>query len=134
MQQYNATPTPMNANERLQVDADSGCVDTKRYRSLVGLLMYLTHTRSNIQFAVVVLSRQTKSGKLEGFFDSDWGVCMEDRKSITGVIFNIRLGAFFWISKKQDVIALSTTEAEYISLCSTACLGIWPNKVLIECG
>lgn len=93
------------------------------------ILRYLV---GSIDFGL--LYRQTKSGKLEGFFDSDWGVCMEDRKSITGVIFNIRLGAFFWISKKQDVIALSTTEAEYISLCSTACLGIWPNKVLIECG
>ena len=38
-------PTPMNTNEKLQVNDRSGQADATRYRKLVGNLIYLTHTR-----------------------------------------------------------------------------------------
>lgn len=75
----------------------------------------------------------TGEGKLEGYSDSDWGGCMEDRKSTTGFVFKLGTGAVSWMSKKQDIVALSTTEAEYIALCSAACQNIWLNKVMKEC-
>lgn len=40
-----------------QEDDGSGVVDAQKFRSLVGGLIYLTHTRPNIMFAVSLISR-----------------------------------------------------------------------------
>lgn len=42
----------MNTSEKLQLNDDSGEADARRYRSMVGGLMYLVHTRPDIAFAV----------------------------------------------------------------------------------
>ncbi|RVW92066.1 hypothetical protein CK203_037065 [Vitis vinifera] len=47
--------------------------------------------------------------------DNDWGGDTDDSKSISGYVFNIGSRAVSWISKRQTVVALSTTQAEYIS-------------------
>jgi hypothetical protein len=36
-----------------------------------------------------------------------------------------------WQSRKQSSIALSTTEVEYIAVCSASCEAIWIQKLLI---
>ena len=35
-----------------------------------------------------------------------------------------------WISKKQSNVALNTSEAKYIAVCSTSCEAIWLQKLL----
>lgn len=47
----------MNLNEKFQVEDDTGMADAKVFRSLVGGLIYLTHTRPDIAFSVGVVSR-----------------------------------------------------------------------------
>jgi hypothetical protein len=56
-----------------------------------------------------------------GFTDSDWASDSTDRKSQGGYVFLTCHdgGAISWQSRKQDLIALSTLEAEYIA-CSEA--------------
>ena len=49
--------TPMNVNEKLTAEDGSGLADARRYRSIVGRLIYLTHTRPDLSFAVGLLSR-----------------------------------------------------------------------------
>ncbi|XP_052485239.1 uncharacterized mitochondrial protein AtMg00810-like [Gossypium raimondii] len=49
--------TPMNINEKLQQEDGEEMVDARRFRSLVGGLIYLTHTRPDIAFPVGVISR-----------------------------------------------------------------------------
>ena len=49
--------TPMSSNEKLQFNDSIGSTDAKAYRSLVSKLLYLTHTRPDISFAVGMLSR-----------------------------------------------------------------------------
>ena len=50
------TPTPIEQNHRLH-DGDGGPVDRERYQRLVGRLIYLSHTRPDIAFAVSVVSQ-----------------------------------------------------------------------------
>lgn len=57
MHQSKAVTTPMFVNEKLQVEKASGGTDAKVYRSLVGRLLYATHTRPDISYAVGILSR-----------------------------------------------------------------------------
>ncbi|XP_019055103.1 PREDICTED: uncharacterized protein LOC109115474 [Nelumbo nucifera] len=49
--------TPMNVNEKLQLEDGTEPADARYVRSLVGGLIYLTHTRPDIDFSVGVLSR-----------------------------------------------------------------------------
>eukprot|EP00253_Pinus_taeda_P028158 PITA_28158 len=49
-----------------------------------------------------------------GFVDADWARDLDQRRSTSGYVFNLFGGAVSWMSKKQSVVALSTTEAEYM--------------------
>ena len=54
---------------------------------------------------------------LDGYCDADWGGSRDDRKSTGGYIFKMYGGPVSWCSRKQSVVALSSTEAEYMSMC-----------------
>ncbi|XP_058008329.1 uncharacterized mitochondrial protein AtMg00810-like [Hevea brasiliensis] len=49
--------TPMNLNDKLQVDDGTEQGNASHFRSLVGGLIYLTHSRPDIAFSVGVISR-----------------------------------------------------------------------------
>lgn len=49
--------TPMNANEKFQLEDGTDLADPSHYISLIGGLNYLTHTRPDIMFSVNMLSR-----------------------------------------------------------------------------
>lgn len=53
---------------------------------------------------------------VKGYLDSDWAGNVESRKSISRFIFMLNGGPVSWCSKKQPMIALSSIEAEYITL------------------
>jgi hypothetical protein len=50
---------------------------------------------------------------LVGFTDSDWADDPDDQKSTVGYVFSLGSGPITWACKKQQAIALSSTEAEY---------------------
>ncbi|KAF2325167.1 hypothetical protein GH714_024799 [Hevea brasiliensis] len=52
----------------------------------------------------------------KGYSDSDWAGSADDMKSTSGYCFNFGSGCFSWCSKKQDIVAQSTAEAEFIVL------------------
>ena len=49
--------TPLNTNEKLCLNDGGDKINEKYFRSIVGSLMYLTHTRPDIAFAVSLISR-----------------------------------------------------------------------------
>ncbi|RDY02435.1 hypothetical protein CR513_14108, partial [Mucuna pruriens] len=59
---------------------------------------------------------------------------LDKRKYTTGYVFTIAGGAVSWLSKLQDVIALSTTEAEYMAATQACKEAIWIKKVMEELG
>ena len=46
--------TPMNVNEKLQLEDGTKRVDVRSFKSLVGGLIYLAHTRPDISFSMVL--------------------------------------------------------------------------------
>ena len=52
-----STSTPMNVNEKLVVNDGTGMANAKQFRSIVGGLNYLCHTRPDITFPVSVVSK-----------------------------------------------------------------------------
>ena len=51
---------------------------------------------------------------IHGFVDADWVGDLDQRRSTSGYVFSLFRGAVSWMSKRQSVVALSTTEAEYM--------------------
>lgn len=70
--------------------------------------------------------------KLEGYADSDWAGSVDDMKSTSGYVFTIGSGVICWNARKQEVVAQSTAEAEYISLAAAANQAIWLKKLLTD--
>ena len=71
---------------------------------------------------------------LHGFSDADWAGCTESRKSTSGYAFFIGNCIVSWASKKQSIVALSSTEAEYVALCSAAQETVWLRNLLADVG
>jgi hypothetical protein len=67
-----------------------------------------------------------------GFVDADWASDNNDRRSITGQVFLMAGGAVSWQSKKQDSVALSSTEAEYMAASSATREALWISTFLNE--
>lgn len=51
-------------------------------------------------------------------------------KSALGYVFMLDSGAVAWLSKKQSIVTLSTTEAKSVAATSCACQAIWLKKIL----
>jgi hypothetical protein len=71
---------------------------------------------------------------LLSYADSDWASDMNDCKSMSSYVFTLGGGAISWSSKKQSTIALSSTEAKYITGAHTAKEAIWLRLLLSELG
>ena len=70
----------------------------------------------------------------EGYIDADWVGYRADRRSTSGFVFSLGSGAISWSSKKQPIVALSSTEAEYKSAAIAACEVIWLKRILKDLG
>ena len=71
------------------------------------------------------------NGLVKGFCDADWA-SNKHRHSISGYSFHFGCGTVSWSSKKQYIIALSSTEAEYIAQTHAAKEGLWLRSFLAE--
>jgi len=65
------------------------------------------------------------------YTDADWG-SSTDRKSTSGYVFVLAGGAISWSSKKQETVALSTAEAEYIAATHAAKQILWQRNLFNE--
>ena len=81
---------------------------------------------------------------LISYFDADFAGCKLDRKSISGTCHYLGHTLVSWSSKKQNLVALSTAEAEYVvaeNCCAQTLyikqqlkyFGISLNHIPIEC-
>ncbi|KAI5313515.1 hypothetical protein L3X38_042691 [Prunus dulcis] len=71
-----------------------------------------------------------KSATLIGYCDSDWAGSEDDRRSTSGYAFTLGSGMFSWASIKQNTVALSTAEAEYVSAAEATSQAKWLRFVL----
>lgn len=67
-----------------------------------------------------------------GYVGSDYAGDLDKRKSTTGYVFTVVGGAVSWLSKLQTVVALSTTEAEYMEATQACKEVIWIQRLLEE--
>jgi hypothetical protein len=101
------------------------------WNALIHLVRYIVGTKS-----IGITYYRDAPGGLNPitFTDSDYAACIDSRRSTTGVVTIMAGGPTFWMSKRQDVVALSTTEAEYIALAKGAQQARWTHHFLSEIG
>ena len=73
-------------------------------------------------------------GPVCGYVDADYVGDLDKIRSTTGYVFTLAGGAISWMSKLQDTVALSTTEAEYIVALDASKEAIWLKGLLDEIG
>ncbi|KAG6524805.1 hypothetical protein ZIOFF_014749 [Zingiber officinale] len=71
---------------------------------------------------------------LVGYCDSDLGGSLDDMKSTSGYCFSFGSATFSWLSKKQQSVAQSSAEAEYISASVATSQAIWLRRILGDLG
>ncbi|GKV39615.1 hypothetical protein SLEP1_g47362 [Rubroshorea leprosula] len=119
--------TPSVSGVKYQAIDGSANVDAGVYRSMIGSLLYLYATRPDIMHAVSLLSRFMHSPTEVHLKGSE-----DDMKSTTGFCFTLGSGVISWCSQKQDALAHSTAEAEYIAAATAVDQAIWLRKLLVD--
>jgi hypothetical protein len=66
------------------------------------------------------------------YVDADFGGCRDTRRSTSGYVVLMAGGAVSWSSKRQPTVALSTVEAEYVSISRCAQQVVWMQSWLGE--
>ncbi|WJX67153.1 hypothetical protein P8452_51646 [Trifolium repens] len=73
-----------------------------------------------------------ESSNLYGYYDADWAGSADDRKSTSGGWFFLGNNLTSCFSKKQNCVALSTAEAEYMAAESSCSQLVWMKQMLKE--
>ncbi|GJU40785.1 copia protein [Tanacetum coccineum] len=94
--------TPMSSDTKLMKDEECESVDSTKYRGMIGSLLYLTASRPDIMFSVCLCARFQEAPKTSH------------------------------LEAKQTALAISTTEAEYISAGKACQQALWMKQALID--
>ncbi|XP_028091371.1 uncharacterized protein LOC114291706 [Camellia sinensis] len=104
------TTTPVDPQTRLTPLEGHLLSNATLYCQLIGNLVYLSITCPDIAYVVHIL---------HAFSDADWAGDPTDRRSTIGFCFFLGDSLIAWRSKKQTLVACSSTEAEYHALVDT---------------
>lgn len=90
-------------------------------------LRYLQSTKNT----GITYRKSTTHSQLEvsGFSDSDFAADLDNRRSTSGYVFTAGGSAISWRSKQQDLVTLSTMEAEYVGLTEAAKEMLWLQRL-----
>nr|GEZ97438.1 copia protein [Tanacetum cinerariifolium] len=124
MESCDPVGTPMEIKDKLDLDQNGTLVDATKYRSMIGALMYLMSSRPDIDSGF----------DLTRFSDADYARCKDSFKSTFNGVQFLGEKLVSWSSKKQDCTALSTAEAEYVSLSACCAQVLWMRTQLTDYG
>ncbi|GAV63790.1 hypothetical protein CFOL_v3_07308 [Cephalotus follicularis] len=79
-----------------------------------------------------ILMKNHNHTEIVGYIDVDWAENPTDRRSTTGYCTFVGGNIVTWKSKKQNVVACSSAEAEYRAMAYTTCEVVWLKLLLQE--
>jgi hypothetical protein len=86
----------------------------------------LRYIKGSINLKLIYKRSNPDAEILVGYVDSDWGGHEDDRKSTSGYLFQAYKNCTVsWNSRRQNTVAASSTEAEYIALFEGVREAIW---------
>ena len=138
---------------------DTPYPDIHAYQGLVGSLLYIAHMwRPDISFSVGILCRRTAAPTGGNWDDAvhllrylfctrSYGITItglgpivvyadagsdDGGRATTGILTLCGASPLSWVSRKQDIITLSMTEAEYVAAAAGAQDAIWVGNLIAE--
>lgn len=102
------------------------CYDDSHWIGAKRILRYLAGT---INYGLVF---ERKEKGIAIYADSDWAGDIIDRRSYSGLVVKFGNCAITWESKKQKPIAMSSAEAEYLSMCNATKEAMFMRNLLSE--
>ncbi|KAL6314842.1 hypothetical protein AAG906_029058 [Vitis piasezkii] len=131
--------TPIEKSLKLCVEPNQVSTDKGRYQRLVGRLMYLAHTRPDLAYALSVVSQYMHNPG-----EQHMNVVMRILRYLKnapgkGIMFAKNVdhqsgNLVTWKSKKQNVVARSSAEAEFRALALEFCEALWLRLLLQDLG
>ncbi|TXG51246.1 hypothetical protein EZV62_023770 [Acer yangbiense] len=132
MKNCNPVTTPTEMGLKLVKNPEGEKVDNTGYKQIVGSLMYLTATRPDLMYAVSLISRYMESPREIHLLAAKRILRYMQGTINYGLFYKKRekSRAVSWSSKKQQIVTLSTTEAEFVAATSCSCQAIWLRRLL----
>ncbi|GJU21576.1 retrovirus-related pol polyprotein from transposon TNT 1-94 [Tanacetum coccineum] len=134
-------PTNVKLSSKMSPSSEKEMTKMSRvpYASAVESLMFaMICTRPDIAHAVGVVNVALCFGEsdliVKGYVDSDYAGDLDGSKSTTRYVFTLCGGTVSWVSKLQSVVAMSTTEAEYVTAAQASKEAVWLKMLLEERG
>lgn len=94
------------------------------------LKQVLRYLRGTLSYGLMF--KRTDRRELVGYVDSGHNIDEDDGRSTTGHIFYLNDCPISWSSMKQETVALSTCEAEFMAATEAAKQAIWLQELLEE--
>ncbi|GJT72675.1 retrovirus-related pol polyprotein from transposon TNT 1-94 [Tanacetum coccineum] len=112
--------TPMSSDTKLTKDEECESVDSTKYRGMIGTTHLGLWYPKGTDIETVVYANSDHAGDYV------------DRKSTSGICTFVGCCLTSWFSKKQTALAISTTEAEYVSAEKACQQALWMKQALID--
>ena len=96
-----------------------------------------TKLRNELSTQTVLPSHYSPSSDNElftSYTDADHAGCPDTGRSTSGYVIKMGSGAISWSSRLQTIVALSTTEAEFVAAVSAGQEMLWLRNLLSEFG
>lgn len=90
----------------------------------------LRYLKGTIDFKLLFIPKQ--NDEVVGFCDADWASDLDKRRSTTGYVFLSQGAAISWTCRRQPTIALSSTEAEFMSMVAAIQEALWLKRFETE--
>lgn len=101
----------------------------RHWQQLKRILRYVAGTRT-----LGPTFQPSGSSSVTGFTDSDHAGDTHTRRSVSGWVFTLAGCAISWQSKRQAVVSISSTEAEYYAFSSAVREATWLRDLLSDIG
>lgn len=105
------------------------CFNHTHWNAVKKIMKYLKET---IHYGLCYTSSQ--QNKIEAYSDADFAKDTDTRKSLTGYVFIKNGAAITWATQRQQSVALSTTEAEFMAACCATKEALWLKRLLLDIG
>ncbi|KAL3641556.1 hypothetical protein CASFOL_012371 [Castilleja foliolosa] len=92
----------------------------------------MRYVKGSVNLSLIYRKSEEDNNMIEGYVDSDYAGCSDTRKSTTGYVFTAFGGAISWKARLQKVVALSSTEAEFIAATEAVKEAMWFKGVIKE--
>ncbi|GJU33840.1 retrovirus-related pol polyprotein from transposon TNT 1-94 [Tanacetum coccineum] len=120
LEEFKPMKTPMSSDTKLTKDVECELVDSTMYRGMIGTTHLGLWYPKGTGIETIV------------YADSDHAGDYVDRKSTSGICTFVGCCLTSWFSKKQTALAISTTEAEYVSAGKACQQALWMKQALID--